>query len=286
MYSSKAKRKPFIAVMILVAALFISALFVGVKFGVSAAADEGNVGTSFYYKELKGHLDNGTYEYDLSAVLTEREISDYVDNASPKIPVAFGAARDAFYMDHPDLFYIDVYKLYLSAGMKNGKYVAYVGTGNADNYYTDYTVNNATEVAQVKTAYETEIQKAVAAAKINNADVVTQIKNVNNYIMSKTSYDYGAYEDAMSGKVTYNGYVNTAYGALVEGKAMCGGYARAFKAVMDRLDIPCVLIQGSAYSGKGVVSDSTSEELKAGFVAHMWNAVEVDGMWYVVRFRA
>lgn len=300
MYSSKAKRKPFIAVMILVAALFISALFVGVKFGVSAAADEGNVGTSFYYKELKaspmaekfygvikdmsekGHLDNGTYEYDLSAVLTEREISDYVDNASPKIPVAFGAARDAFYMDHPDLFYIDVYKLYLSAGMKNGKYVAYVGTGNADNYYTDYTVNNATEVAQVKTAYETEIQKAVAAAKINNADVVTQIKNVNNYIMSKTSYDYGAYEDAMSGKVTYNGYVNTAYGALVEGKAMCGGYARAFKAVMDRLDIPCVLIQGSAYSGKGVVSDSTSEELKAGFVAHMWNAVEVDGMWYGV----
>ena len=99
-------------------------------------------------------------------MLTEREISDYVDNASPKIPVAFGAARDAFYMDHPDLFYIDVYKLYLSAGMKNGKYVAYVGTGNADNYYTDYTVNNATEVAQVKTAYETEIQKAVAAAKI------------------------------------------------------------------------------------------------------------------------
>ncbi|MDE6401943.1 MAG: hypothetical protein K2L54_04945, partial [Clostridiales bacterium] len=215
-------------------------------------------------------------------VLSEKEIADYVENGLPKIPVAFGAARDAFYMDHPDLFYIDVYKLYLSAGMQSGKYVAFVGTGNADNYYADYTVNSAAEVAAAKAKYETEISKAVAAAKLNNADIVTQIKNVNKYIMNKTEYDYGAYEDATSGKVVNNGYVNTAYGALVEGKAMCGGFSRAFKAVMDRLDIPCVLIQGSAYSGKSVIAEDTNEKLEAGLVAHMWNAVEVDGIWYGV----
>lgn len=300
MYSIKANRKSFIAVIIFVAALFVSTLFAGVKFGERAAAEEGNIGTTFYYKELKtsplaqkfygvisemaenGSFDNGIYEYDLSSVLSQNEIAGYVDGGSPKIPVAFGAARDAFYMDHPDLFYIDVYKLYLSAGMKDGKYVAYVGTGNADNYYADYTVKSATEVATAKAKYETEISKAVAAAKLNNADVVTQIKNVNKYIMNKTEYDYGAYDDAMSGNVIYNGYVNTAYGALVEGKAMCGGFSRAFKAVMDRLDIPCVLIQGSVFSGADVVAEGTQETLRAGFKAHMWNAVEVDGMWYGV----
>ena len=44
-------------------------------------------------------------------VLTEQQVSMYLDGDT-KVPVALGAARDAFYMDNPDLFYIDVYKLY------------------------------------------------------------------------------------------------------------------------------------------------------------------------------
>lgn len=300
MFTVKAKRKPLIAVMLISAALLIAALFFGLFGSAVAAADDGNIGRTYYYKELKnsalaqkfygvikemsenGQLDDGKYEYDLSSVLTEKEIAAYVDNGSPKIPVAFGAARDAFYMDNPDLFYIDVYKLYLSAGMQNGKYVAFVGTGNADNYFVDYTVKSAAEAEQAKAKYETEISKAVDSAKLNNADVVTQIKNVNKYLINNAEYDYGAYSDALNGNVTYNGYVNTAYGALVEGKAMCGGFSRAFKAIMDRLDIPCVLISGTGYSGASAAVEGTTEKLDAGFLAHMWNAVEVDGMWYGV----
>ena len=66
-------------------------------------------------------------------------------------------------------------------------------------------------------------------------------------------------------------YVDTAYGALVNGKAICGGYAKAFKAVLDRLNIPCVCIQGYSCS-----SASSS------YVAHMWNAVKLEGQWYAV----
>ena len=115
----------------------------------------------------KGHFKKGTVEYDLLAegVLTQAEVEGYVDNNSAKVPVALGAARDAFYMDHPDLFYVDVYKLYLSAGMKDGKYAAYIGTGNADNYYTENTFKSETEVVSAITAYESALDAAVAAAK-------------------------------------------------------------------------------------------------------------------------
>ena len=120
----------------------------------AAAAEARNEGETYYYEELKnsdlaqrlyGAFDKmrenaafkgGKLEYDLlaSGTLTEAEVADYVNNASPKVPVALGAARDAYYMDHPDLFYIDVYKFYLSAGMQNNKYVAFIGTGTAENY--------------------------------------------------------------------------------------------------------------------------------------------------------
>ena len=104
---------------------------------------------------------------------------------------------------------------------------------------------------------------------------------VNEKLASEVEYDYGAYKDAMN-NVTYDGSVNTAYGAIVAKKAMCGGYSRGFKAVMDRLDIPCVLVQGSGYTGKSVVDQVSGEKLQAGYEAHMWNAVKLDGHWYAV----
>ena len=135
------------------------------------AETEKNIGRTYYRDELKnselaqrfygvivemaeeGMLKDGKSVYDLTDTLSQDELSQYLSGgaAAKKIPVAFGAARDAFYMDHPDLFYADVYKLYLTAGMKNGKYVAYIDSGNADNYFVDNTV---------KTQEEAEIGRA------------------------------------------------------------------------------------------------------------------------------
>ena len=292
------KRKSLLATLLLTAMFAVCAVaaqlcFAGVK---TSFAEEASAGSKhgYYYGELaksplaekfydvmlemanENKFAEGKYEYDLlaSGTLSDEELSEYLDASSPKIPVAFGAARDAFYMDHPDLFYVDVYKLYLSAGTQNGKNVAFVGTGKAENYYLDNAFETA---AQVKTAvdeYENKLGALVNEAK-KLEDPVERIKFVNKELVRTVEYDYGAYENATSGNV-YAAYVNTAYGALVKGKAMCGGYARAFKAVMDRLGINCVLVQGSAYSGNSVSG------LEAGFEAHMWNAVEVNGLWYGV----
>lgn len=285
------------AIVVFIATLFLTAFaalaFCAASMSASASPAPVNPGRKYFYDELgnselaqrfysvfdemaeSGHFNDGKYEYDLTNVLTSSELIDYIDMGSPKLPVAFGAARDAFYMDHPELFYVDVYKLYVSAGSQNGERYATAGTGRADNYYLDNTFKSAEEVIAAKAKFDKAVADAVAYATANNADVVDRIKNVNKYIAEHTEYDYGALENAQHG-VDYNGNVNTAYGALVEGKAMCGGYSRAFKVVMDELNIPCVLIQGTAYSGKASLG------LQAGMEAHMWNAVQVDGLWYGV----
>lgn len=55
----------------------------------------------------------------------------------------------------------------------------------------------------------------------------------------------------------------TIYGLLVDGKAVCEGYARAMQLLLSYADMECRLING-----------------EAGGTVHMWNLVKVDGKWY------
>lgn len=61
----------------------------------------------------------------------------------------------------------------------------------------------------------------------------------------------------------------TAYGALVEGRAVCEGYALAAKLLFDLLGLESVTVRGSG------VRDGRTE-------LHMWNAVRLDSGWYYV----
>lgn len=60
----------------------------------------------------------------------------------------------------------------------------------------------------------------------------------------------------------------TAYGALVEGKTVCSGYARAFKLVCDLEGIDCWVVDGTT-------ADAPEE-------GHEWNMVLIDGTVYYV----
>ena len=60
------------------------------------------------------------------------------------------------------------------------------------------------------------------------------------------------------------------YGTLINQKAVCEGYAKAFKYIMDELEIPCILVCGTATNSVGVTEN------------HAWNYVQIDGIWYAV----
>ena len=72
--------------------------------------------------------------------------------------------------------------------------------------------------------------------------------------------------DVIMERAEYNGeglYHQSAYGALVDGKAVCAGYARAFQLVMMELGIPTYYCAGKSEG-------------------HAWNIIKLDGGYYNV----
>lgn len=66
-------------------------------------------------------------------------------------------------------------------------------------------------------------------------------------------------------------YAGSCYGVIVDRKARCEGYAKAFMWAMWELDIPCISITGeSTDPGNSIYS------------RHVWNLVQVNGIWAYV----
>lgn len=59
----------------------------------------------------------------------------------------------------------------------------------------------------------------------------------------------------------------TAYGCLVDGRAVCEGYTKALLMLCERADIGCIPVVGQGF-----------EEGEA--LPHIWNKVLIDGQWY------
>ena len=82
---------------------------------------------------------------------------------------------------------------------------------------------------------------------------------VHDYIVNNTRY---ASEKL---GLSYNGLWGTAYGCLVDGSAVCQGYAEAYNLIMQKLGIECGVCSGQSDRG-----------------SHAWNYVKIDGRYYWV----
>lgn len=103
-----------------------------------------------------------------------------------------------------------------------------------------------------------EICRQVLEAEIDNdMSPAEQELAVHDWII-----DHAAYDETHSSPNRSH-----PYGLLVEGQAICMGYANTFQLFMDLLDIPCVTVIGAS-------SDSRQD--------HAWNLVQLDGDWYAV----
>lgn len=89
-------------------------------------------------------------------------------------------------------------------------------------------------------------------------------KNPSNYDIAHTFHDF------VVNNVSYEmvGDHQTAYGALVNGKAVCAGYTRAFQLLMKRAGIRCFYVAGESYDPAG------------NLIAHAWNLYWLDGKCY------
>ncbi len=223
--------------------------------------------------EAEGIFRTGTGAYDLTkhGYIPAETVAQYVDPVegygTDRLLRAYGAARDAYYMDHPGVFYVDFSNLTVSIVKSGDEHHVVLGAGRTADYYT-YGFESEQDVEEALAAYDEGLRKAVAAADGKATDE-EKILAVHNYITLNTSY-------RKEGKVKPEnlGSIRTAYGALVNREGVCEAYTRAFKAAMDELGYPCVMV-----SGVYVRPDGAPEQ-------HIWNYVQMEGEtgthWYMV----
>lgn len=128
------------------------------------------------------------------------------------------------------------------------------------------------KLKQAKEKLDSKVRAITDAAPQNGSDYEKELY-VNDYLVDHCVYDEAAVKLHEDSKI--RGHEQDAYGALVEGKAVCEGYTRAFHLLCNKLGVSCEVIEGNA--------DEEDEETgKKQSMPHIWNCVRLDGNWYHV----
>jgi hypothetical protein len=120
--------------------------------------------------------------------------------------------------------------------------------------YFDWALNRENYIKAVN-AVEQKTLSVIKDYKNDNMSDREKVIKIHEYLIKTTVYD-------RNGK-----YCNTPYGALIDGKTICGGYSYAFQYICEELDIPCVIAFGT--------TDNPDD-------AHVWNKVKLGDNWYIV----
>lgn len=110
------------------------------------------------------------------------------------------------------------------------------------------------EIAEIEKKVDTIIKENIDSS-MSDED---KIKIIHDYIIEHTSYDENRNE-YFEKYQNYQYHSNTAYGSLIEGHAICGGYSDAMAIFLNRL----------GYNNYKISSKN-----------HVWNLVELNGSWY------
>lgn len=110
-------------------------------------------------------------------------------------------------------------------------------------------------ISQIITPNMTDLEKELA---------------INQYLCDTCEYDNDALANAEENEFREvdSRYKDsfTAYGALINGKAVCAGYAGAFKLLADAAGLECIVVTG----------------MLEGNLPHAWNKVKIDGEWEIL----
>ena len=212
-----------------------------------------------FYSQLYSNLDNmksGTYTVDFGTTFNELL---QTDSGEQTLTDAFQLSINALILDHPEIFYLDVTQIYMyteiTKNISGTTYRISIGPDEGGSY--------------LESGFYSESDVAIAEAKIENVlneiieslsgSTYNQIKQVHNYLIDNVTYDSNSIE--MSHNI---------YGTLIDNLAVCDGYAKSFKYILDNIGISCVIVCGIGENSSGEIEN------------HAWNDVLINGSWYAV----
>ena len=161
---------------------------------------------------------------------------------APVESVTAGELKNIFsavYNDHPELFWMET--------AFAGKFVRGGGCVEIDLKFN----RTAQDLQSAQGVFDENAGQILSAAQ-NLPSEYEKEKYVHDALIEKISYE-------MSAEMN-----QSAYSALVNGRTVCAGYARAFQYLMQQLGVPCYYCTG--YAGE----------------SHAWNIIRLDDGYYNV----
>lgn len=201
----------------------------------------------FYCRGALAKLNNSTallYAYDrlVEGVATSAESIQVWDGTNPLTQAELEIVFDAYRRDHAEQFWLgNSYRI-----SQNKQSVISV---SFDYLMSGETLENA------KARFE-----QVLSATVAQLEGMSDEYEIEKYL-----------HDRLAVGVTYveGANAHNAYGALVEGKAVCEGYAEALQCLLHRAGIQSLIVLGSSINpGTGLPEN------------HAWNMVRINGKYY------
>lgn len=181
--------------------------------------------------------------YSISQEMTEGFVKLGYDYDGAPLDVAI--AYKAFLYDNPEIFWMP--KDYIlgtgGSGEKEKIAIAFDYHKNGNDY--DYAVTK-NERAKMEKRLDAAIEEVLEEIETLPGEYEKE-KYINDFICDNVTYDEKAE------------FSDTAYGALINGRALCEGYSKAFMFLCNKAGIECELIVGESEG-----------------VGHMWNRVNID----------
>ncbi len=164
-----------------------------------------------------------------------------------------GNANLAFRNDYPEYFWVPNRMGYIY----DGTVYSFAYLGPEENEESVYICSKQEAERMLKEQNEV-IEVFINTLKKGMTDYDIELA-LHDWLAECITYSIAAADDYKSYPLAY-----TAYGALINGSAVCEGYAEAMSLILGRVGIQSITITGD-YGG-----------------GHMWNMVNIGGDWYHV----
>lgn len=170
---------------------------------------------------------------------------EYIDENTLNKDIEISMYR--FLLDHPEVFYT------------NDKYLISTKTnifGTKVNLTFEYLVNSKVELENKINEINYSVENIISNIKDKNDQFSTELI-IHDYI-AKTAryYEYENIEDIPDS-------CHNIYGTLVKSSAVCDGFAKSMKLILNKCDIESIVVTGNLKNE-----------------SHAWNLVKIDNNWY------
>ncbi|MEH6945343.1 DUF5050 domain-containing protein [Bacillus sp. JJ722] len=208
------------------------------------AAHSSNEATVQFDQGQKETINQSAYNITYNNIL--KALKNYQDTATfPAKSISYkqvGSILTKVLADHPEIFYFQ----------HKGTLVYSNGKIELKYKYSKSKINKM--VQQLNKQISLVISQTVSKGDSD----FEKVKAIHDYIVLNSAYDYTNFLKNSVPEASYN-----AYGLLINKIAVCDGYAKAMKLLLDKVGIETHYVTGYVNSG-----------------LHAWNLVKIDKKYY------